>query len=127
MVGPTIINYHSSKRISPVKMATAVVNFKKNCSFLWARLASLEAPLENAPKKSFFKLNHWRFSRKAKYLMAVAIAVVLLVSAFAFLPKQTNGKSDVAAQGGGNSTATSSPTATATVSSLTYSRVNPIG
>ena len=45
--------------------------------------------------------------------MAVAIAVVLLVSAFAFLPKQTNGKSDVAAQGGGNSTATSSPTATA--------------
>ena len=39
-------------------------------------------------KKVFFG-EHWRFSRRAKFLVAVVIVAVLLISVFAFLPKQS--------------------------------------
>jgi hypothetical protein len=76
-------------------MANALVNFKKICSLPLVWLVSLEASLENAPKKGFFHLNHLRFSRKAKCLIAVAIVVVLLISVFVFLPKKNFGRGNV--------------------------------
>ena len=99
------------KRDSPVTMANALVNFRKICSLPLVWLVSLEVSLENAPKKGFFRLNHWRFSRKAKCLMVVAIVAVLLISVFAFLPKQNVGRGNVIPQNSDNSTATSSPAA----------------
>ena len=70
-------------------MTNTSVKFKKFCSFPLARLVSLEASLEAERKKGFFRQSHWRFSRKAKCLVAVAIVAVMLVSVFAFLPKQS--------------------------------------
>ena len=64
-------------------------------------------------KKALFRLNHWRFSRKAKCLTVVAIVAVLLLSVFAFFPKQNVGRGNVVPQNGGNSTATPSPTTAA--------------
>jgi uncharacterized protein DUF3131 len=82
----------------PFNTANAVDNFKKIWPLFSVWLVSLEASLENAPKKGFFQLNQLRFSRKAKCLIAVAVAAVLLISAFAFLPKQ-NVNGDNAAPG----------------------------
>ncbi len=78
-----------------LNLANALVNFKKICSLPLVWLVSVEASLENAPKKGFFHLNHLRFSRKAKCLIAVAIVVVLLISVFAFLPKKNLGRGNV--------------------------------
>ena len=93
-------------------MTNALVNFKKICSLSLVWLVSLEAFLEAEPKKSFFRLNHWRFSRKAKCLIVVAIIAVLLISVFAFLPKESAIKGNIVSQSSDNSTATPSPTAT---------------
>ena len=60
-------------------------------------------------KKGFFRQNHWRFSRKVKCLIVFAIIAVLLISVFAFLPKQNVTKGNVVPQSSDNSTATSSP------------------
>ena len=99
-------NYHHLKRYRPVAMTNSLVDFKKISSLSSVWLVSLEASLENVPKKGFFRLNHWRFSRKAKCLIVVAIVAVLLVSVFAFLPKQSVGRGNVVPQSGDNSTAT---------------------
>ncbi len=79
----------------PLNMANALVKFKKICSLPLVWLVSLEASLENAPKKGFFQLNHWRFSRMTKCLIVVAIIAVLLISVLAFLPKQDFGSDNV--------------------------------
>jgi hypothetical protein len=94
-------------------MTNALVNFKKICSLPLVRLVSLEASLEAEKKKGLFRLNHWRFSRKAKCLTVVAIVAVLLLSAFEFFPKQNVDRDNVVPQNGDNSTATPSPTAAA--------------
>ena len=94
------------KRYRPVAMTNSLVDFKKISSLPSVWLVSLEASLENVPKKGFFRLNHWRFSRKAKCLTVVAIVAVLLVSVFAFLPKQSVSKGNVVPQSSDNSTAT---------------------
>ena len=39
-------------------------------------------------------LNHWRFSKKSNFLIAVAIIAVILVSVFVFLPKQCVGSNN---------------------------------
>jgi hypothetical protein len=70
-------------------MTNTLVNFKKICSLPLVWLVSLEASLEAEQKKGFFRPNHWRFSRKAKCLIVFAIVAVLLISVFAFLPKQS--------------------------------------
>ncbi|MBE3116770.1 DUF3131 domain-containing protein, partial [Candidatus Bathyarchaeota archaeon] len=49
--------------------------------------AFLRASLDGEPKKTFFK-NPWHFSKKAKYVIGFVIIAVLLVSIFAFLPKE---------------------------------------
>jgi len=77
----------------PLNMANALVNFKKICSLPLVQFFSFIASFKNAPKKGFFRLNHLRFSRKVKCLIAFAIVAVLLISVFAFLPKQ-NGTSN---------------------------------
>ena len=43
-------------------------------------------------KKGILKQNRWRFSRKARSLMVFAIISVMLISIFAFLPKQNVSK-----------------------------------
>jgi hypothetical protein len=92
-------------------MTSALVNFQKICSLPLVWLVSLEASLENEAKKGFFQLNHWWFSRKTKCLTVVAIVAVLLISVFAFLPKQIGSKATVVVpQSSDNPTATPSPT-----------------
>jgi hypothetical protein len=114
------------KRLSPVSMTNTLVNFRKICSLSLVWLVSLEASLENTPKKAFLQLNHWRFNRKAKCLVVVAIVGVLLVSVFAFLPKQSVGRGNVVPQNSDNSTATPSPTATTqSKGSLSSNLTNP--
>ncbi len=99
------------KRCSPVKMTNALVNLKKNRSLPLVGLVSLEASLEAETKKGLFRLNHWRFSRKAKCLTVAAIAAILLLSFFAFFPKQNVSRGNIIPQNGDNSTATPLPTA----------------
>ena len=101
------------KLYSPVTMKNTLVNFKKFCSLSLVRLASLEASLKAETKKDLFRLNHLRFSRKAKCLTVVAIVAVLLLSLFAFFPKQSVSKANVTPQSADNSTATPSPNAPA--------------
>ncbi len=96
------------KRYSPGIITNTLVNFKKICSLPLVWHVSLEASFEAETKKGLFRLNHWRFSKKAKYLIVVAIVAVLLIPAFAFLPKQGDVRG---LQSGDNSTATSSSTA----------------
>ncbi len=93
-------------------MANALVNFRKICSFPISRVVSLEASLEAEFKKSSFRLSHWQFSRKAKCLVVVAIVAVLLVSVFAFLPKQSVSRGIVEPQSNNSTATTPSPTAT---------------
>ena len=76
---------------------------------LW--LVSLGHSFEAESKKGFSQLNRWRFSKKAKFLIAVVIIAVFLISIFVFLPKDPS-KSNVVSQNGDNSTATPLPTAT---------------
>ena len=89
-----------------------LVNFKKICSLQLVRLVSLETSIEEDSKKGFLRLNHWRFSRKGKSLLVVAIVAVLLVSVFAFIPKQKASEAKVIPQSIDNSTATPTPSPT---------------
>ena len=90
-------------------MTNALINFKKIRSLSSVWLVSLESSIENVPKKRFLQLRHWRFSKKAKSLVVVAIVAVLLISVFAFLSKPSGGKGDVIPQNNDNGTATASP------------------
>jgi hypothetical protein len=100
------------KRSSPAIMTNALVNFKKKCSQPLVRLISLEKTLEKTPKNGFLRLNHRRFSRKSKCLIAGAIIAVFLISAFAFLPKQGVSINNVTPPSSNNSTVTPTPSAT---------------
>ena len=96
------------KRHRPVAMTKkTLVIFKKISALPSDLFASLDASLE-LPKKGFFRLKHLRFSRKAKCLTVVAIIAVLLVSVFAFLPKQNVSKANVIPNAN-NFTATPTP------------------
>jgi hypothetical protein len=70
-------------------MMRSSVNYKKIRSLLTLKLASLQAPTESEPKKSFLNRNRWRFSKKAKGLIVFAIITVMLISIFSFLSKET--------------------------------------
>ena len=99
-------------KIESVVMGVMLVNYKKLRSFPLFILNSLKAPIKEGTKKHFFKLEHWRFSKKAKCLIVFAIIAVMLISVFAFLPKQNTSKADVIPQNA--STPTGSPSAAAT-------------
>lgn len=98
------------KRGSPATMKNILAYSKKRCFSPLVWLSSSTAPLRTESKKGVFGLNHWRFSKKAKCLTVVAIVAVLLISAFAFLPKQ--GLSTANAGPQPTATQTATPTAT---------------
>ena len=109
-----MVQFHEEGNLPPTQtrqsccdMTKTSVNFKKTCSLQPIWLISLEASLKAKLKKGFFQLNHLRFSRKAKCLTVVAIAAVLLISVFAFLPKQSVSKGLVPQS---NDNSTTSPT-----------------
>ena len=94
-------------------MPHVLFNLKKICAFPLIWLVSLETTLNNESKRGIFRLNHWHFGSKAKFLIAVAIIAILLISVFAFLPRQSVIKGNVLQQSDDNPTAT--PTANPTV------------
>ncbi len=75
--------------INDTVMMKILDNYKKIHALLEIKLNSLKTSLNSENKKGFFN-NHWRFSKKAKGLIAFAIIIVILVSIFAFLPKANN-------------------------------------
>ena len=91
-------------------MISALANLKKICALPFVWLGFLEVFFEAESKKAFLQLNRWRFSRKAKSLIAVVIIVVFLISVFAFLSRDYS-KSNAISQNRTNSTVTPSPTA----------------
>ena len=58
---------------------------EKNGVHTHLRLAVLAAPLQAGCKNASLKQGHWHFGRKTKYAVAIAIAVILIVSFFAAL------------------------------------------
>ena len=68
---------------------------------------SFQASLEVESKNGFFRQNRWRFNRKVKCLIAFALITVILVSIFAFMPKQNECKT-IVLQTSDNSTASPS-------------------
>jgi hypothetical protein len=90
-----------------------MVNYKKNVSFSVSQFVSLQVPIKEKSKKSFFKMEHWRTSKKAKYLITSAIIAVLLISIFAFFTKESATEANVAPQGTESETSsTPAPTST---------------
>jgi len=73
---------------------------------------SLNVPLETDHGKGFFKALNWRISPRKKYILALAIIAVIIVSCFAFLPWKNNPKINVIlTQSSNSSSPTPSPTA----------------
>ena len=101
-----------------------MVNYKKNYYLHELRLVSLQASLDVEGKKSIFK-NRWRFSKKAKGLIVFAIIAVMLISVFAFLPKQ--GASNIVPQNTDNPSPTPSPAQTARKIPQSISSSPPLG
>jgi hypothetical protein len=87
-----------------------LVNLKKNYHLLCLKFVALITCLEVENKKGFFGQNRWRFSRKAKSLIVVAIIIVMLISILSFLPKQ----SESISLPKNTDTPTASPSSTAT-------------
>jgi hypothetical protein len=65
------------------------LNYKRVRSLRGTKFVSLQSSLDVEGKKSFSRRNRWRFSRKAKGVIVFAIIAVMLISVFAFLPKQS--------------------------------------
>jgi hypothetical protein len=84
-----------------------MVNYKKNIFLSVSEFVSLKVPIKEKGKKRFFKMEHWRTSKKPKYLIASAIIAVLLISIFAFFPKKSVTEANVPPQG--TESETSSP------------------
>jgi hypothetical protein len=85
----TVKSFGVTQVFISLNMTNALFYFKKICSLSLVWFVSLEASLENASKKGFFRLNHWRLSRKAKYLIVFVTIAVILFSIYAVLPKQS--------------------------------------
>ncbi len=68
-----------------------LVNLKRELRIMFFKFVSPLTSLKVEGKNGSFK-NRWRFSRKAKSLVVIAIICVMLVSIFAFLPKQNVSK-----------------------------------
>jgi hypothetical protein len=72
---------------------------------------SLHMSLNAEPKKGFTKAINWRIGRKKKYILALGIIAVTLISCFTFLSLKSNPKANVILPQNNNSTTTPSPTA----------------
>jgi len=66
-----------------------LASFKTFFLLLYLRIAKLTVSPE--PKK-LLNHNNWRFSKKSKILIVLAIIAILFISAFTFLPKQSDSK-----------------------------------
>lgn len=75
--------------------------------------AFLRASLDGEPKKTLFK-NPWHFSKKAKYVIGFVIIAVLVVSIFAFLPKENQTPAIINVNNTGVLSPTNQPTPSAT-------------
>jgi hypothetical protein len=89
-----------------------MVNYKKNIPLSVSMFVSLQIPIKEKSKKRFFKMEHWRISKKVKYLIASAIIAVLLISIFAFFLKRNVTEANVIPQS--TEGQTNSPPASAT-------------
>ena len=102
-------NFHLLKsKLLPTAKQT-LVNYKKARFVRRGRLISFQASREIESKKSFFRHNRWRYSKKVKGLIVFTIIAVMLVSIFAFLPKQNDNKTNIL-KTSDNSTITTSGT-----------------
>jgi hypothetical protein len=96
--------------------------------FLSSRLACLKASLESEHYKGVFKNNHWRFSKKVKFLIVFVTIIVMLVSVFAFLAKPNDNTSNIIPQSSDDPIASPSPISQgATDASKTNEAVTNIG
>jgi hypothetical protein len=84
-----------------------LVYCKKTSSLPVFAFVSLQSPIKEKGKKRFFKLEHGRIGKKVKYVLAIAIIAVMLISIFAFLPKKIVTQSTVIPQS--TDSTTSSP------------------
>ncbi len=66
-----------------------LANYKKNCLFPVFVFISLQVPIKEKGKQRFFKLEHWQIGKKVKYLIAIAILAVILISVFATLQEKS--------------------------------------
>ncbi len=95
-----------------------MVKYKKIGDLRGLRFSSLQASLDVEFKKGFFN-DRWRFSKKAKGLIVFAIIAVMLISVFAFLPKQ--GSSIIPQNTAPPISPSPSPSSTASVTRTNYS------
>src|SRR5271157_2086411 len=72
---------------------------------------SLRRTLESEPEKGFTKAINWRIGGKRKYILALGIIAIILISCFTFLSLKSNPKAHVVLPQNNNSTPTPSPTA----------------
>ena len=84
----------------------------KESSFFQFSINSLKTSVGTQPKKTQFNLSHLRFSKKARSLIAVGIIAVILISAFVFLQRTSNNKSQDSPQSSDTPAASQSPSAT---------------
>ena len=96
-----------------------ILHFLRRFKFI-----SLSSSLEAENKKDVSGQKRWRFSRKAKSMIVFAIIIVMLISIFAFLPKQ--GESTPILQNTATPTVSPSSTATPNVTSKPTSPPKPI-
>ena len=89
-----------------------MVNYKKNIPLSVSMFVSLQIPIKEKSKKRFFKMEHWRISKKVKYLIASAIIAVLLISIFAFFLIKNVTEADVIPQSTEDQTNSPPPSAT---------------
>ncbi len=83
------------KRINPDTVTQRLLNYNKMRSFLCLGLVALKDSLEAERKKRFFRQKRLRLNKKATGIIVFAIITVMLVSIFAFLPKQNESKAIV--------------------------------
>ena len=88
-----------------------LVKCGKISSILKPLRVSLHRTLEAEPEKGFTKAINWRIGRKKKYILALGIIAVILISCFTFLSLKSNPKANVILPQNNNSTTTPSPTA----------------
>jgi hypothetical protein len=66
-----------------------MINYKRNIPFSVSMFCSLQVPIKEKSEKRFLKIEHWRISKKVKYLISIVIIAVLLISIFAFFPRNS--------------------------------------
>jgi hypothetical protein len=79
---------------------------------IYLKLISVQASIQTSEKKASSKINHLKFGKTAKCIIAIAVIAIILISAFTFLTKQSvsNKTTPPVYVPQNNSTSTNSPT-----------------